>query len=82
MGAQRKRGKFLGFSNRHSTTVGLIRNINTGTVSPQYRVIYDDLHQTVPNPVNGEVKSSQYLDIEKNTSDSSDRRRNISRRDV
>ena len=48
-----KRGQFLGFSKRHSKTVGLIRNLTTGSVSPQYHVIHDDLFQTVLNPIQG-----------------------------
>ena len=37
-----RRGMFLGFSDAHSTTVGLIRNLRTEYISPQFHVVYDD----------------------------------------
>ena len=55
-----KRGQFLGFSKRHSTTVGLIRNLKTGSVSPQYHVVYDDLFHTIPNIENGGIDSQEH----------------------
>lgn len=42
-----RRGQFLGFSTKHSTTVGLVLNLRTGHVSPQYHVVYDELFSTV-----------------------------------
>ena len=44
-----QRGQFLGFSSEHSTTVGLLRNIRTGNITPQYHVVIDELFNTVPN---------------------------------
>jgi len=44
-----QRGQFLGFSNEHSSTVGLILNHRTGTISPQFHCVYDDYFTTVPN---------------------------------
>jgi hypothetical protein len=41
-------GQFLGFSSEHSTTVGLVRNLNTGSVTPQYHVVHDEMFHTVP----------------------------------
>jgi hypothetical protein len=35
------RGQFLGFSSEHSSTVALVRNLNTGSVTPQYHVVHD-----------------------------------------
>jgi hypothetical protein len=46
-------GKFLGVSPSHSSTVGLILNLRTGYVSPQYHVVYDDEFTTVPNSESG-----------------------------
>jgi hypothetical protein len=40
-------GQFLGFSSDHATTVGLIRNLATGYVSPQFHVVFDEQFQTV-----------------------------------
>jgi hypothetical protein len=48
-----RRGKFLGVSTSHSTTIGLILNLRTGFVSPQYHVVYDDEFTTVPNAESG-----------------------------
>ena len=40
-------GQFLGFSPKHSSTVGLIRHIATGYCSTQYHVVYDEKFTTV-----------------------------------
>jgi hypothetical protein len=40
-------GQFLGFSGSHSTTIGTIRNLRTGFVSPQYHVVYDETFMSV-----------------------------------
>jgi hypothetical protein len=48
-----RRGKFLGVSPSHSSTIGLILNLRTGYVSPQYHVVYDDEFTTVPNSESG-----------------------------
>ena len=37
----------MGFSNMHSTQVGLVLNLLTGSVSPQYHVVFDDMFSTV-----------------------------------
>eukprot|EP00978_Attheya_sp_CCMP212_P036651 scaffold167905_cov46-Attheya_sp.AAC.2 len=54
-----KRGQFLGFSPDHSSTIGLIRNVSTGYVSPQFHfhVVYDDYFTSVPNADNGGVEA-------------------------
>ena len=39
-------GQFLGFSCEHSSTVALVCNLNTGHVSPQYHVVFDDNFET------------------------------------
>jgi hypothetical protein len=48
-----RRGKFLGISPTHSSTTGLVLNLRTGHVSPQYHVVYDDEFTTVPNAESG-----------------------------
>ena len=48
-----RRGQYLGVSPSHSTLVGRILNVNSGYVSPQYHVVYDDLFTSVPNSENG-----------------------------
>ena len=38
---------YVGFSPLHSSTVGLICNLRTGNISPQFHLIYDDWFETV-----------------------------------
>ena len=40
-------GQFLGRSDEHAGSVGLIRNLKTGTVSAQFHVVYDNHFSTV-----------------------------------
>ena len=40
-------GQFLGFSDQHSSTVALVRNLATNFVSPQFHVIFDDLFSSI-----------------------------------
>ena len=42
-----RRGQFLGLSPVHAESVGLIHNLNTGYISPQYHIVYDDWFETV-----------------------------------
>ena len=42
-----RRGQYMGASPLHATTVGLIHNLRTNKVSPQFQVVYDDLFETV-----------------------------------
>ena len=50
-------GQFLGFSPHHSTTVAHIRNVRTGSVTPQFHVLYDDLFTTVSTTFNDPTES-------------------------
>lgn len=45
--ARSRQGQFLGYSPEHSSSVGLILNRQTGRISPQFHVVYDDYFQTV-----------------------------------
>ena len=42
-----RRGVYLGVSRNHSTTVHLVLNLETGKISPQYHVVFDDTYSTV-----------------------------------
>jgi hypothetical protein len=42
------RGQFLGVSGRHSTLVSLVHNLNTGSITPQYHLVYDEYFSTCP----------------------------------
>ena len=39
----------MGFINTHSTQVGLVLNLLTGSISPQYHVVFDGMFSTVMN---------------------------------
>jgi hypothetical protein len=42
-----RQGQYMGSSPLHASTVGLIRNLQTNHISPQFHVVYDDLFDTV-----------------------------------
>jgi hypothetical protein len=42
-----KRGQFVGHSPMHASTVGLVRNLQTGNITPQFHLVYDDYFETV-----------------------------------
>ena len=42
-----RRGQYMGASLLHANTVGIIRNLRTNKVSPQFHVVYDYLFKTV-----------------------------------
>ena len=42
-----RRGVDMGFSKINSTQVGLVLKLLTGSISPQYRVVFDDMFSTV-----------------------------------
>ena len=46
-GPRARRGQFLGFSLNHSSLIGLIRNLSTEFISPQFHVVYDEKFSTV-----------------------------------
>ena len=37
----------MGYSSQHSSTVPLILNLTSGSISPQYHVVFDDAFSTV-----------------------------------
>ena len=42
-----RRAVFMGFSNLHSSEVPLVLNLETGSITPQYHVVFDDHFSTV-----------------------------------
>jgi hypothetical protein len=48
-----RRGMYLEYSTQHSSDVGLIMNLQTGYVWPQFHVVYDNLFTTVHNTETG-----------------------------
>jgi hypothetical protein len=62
-----RRGAFLGWSAQHASNAALVLNINTGHISPQYHVVFDDDFGTVKATENavppewpGLYRSSRY----------------------
>ena len=49
-----RRGVNMGFSKMHSTQVGLILNLLTGSISPQYCVVFDDMLSTVVSSISAD----------------------------
>ena len=47
------RGQFLGFSRNHSSNVGLICNLRTGSITPQFHFIVNQKFTTVPGGQGG-----------------------------
>ena len=42
-----RRAQYMGVSPVHAETVGLVRNLHTGYISPQFHLVYDDWFETV-----------------------------------
>ncbi|MEO0405216.1 MAG: hypothetical protein AAF193_10125, partial [Bacteroidota bacterium] len=40
-------GQYVRKSPLHTSTVGLIKNLNTGRISPQFHCVYDDMFETI-----------------------------------
>ena len=59
---------FIGFSHEHSSTVGLILNLRTGNISPQYHVVYDERFETVTADMMVDL-SETWIDLWKNSRD-------------
>jgi len=43
-----RRGVFVGFSKTHASTIPLILNVHTLSISPQFHVVFDDWFSTIP----------------------------------
>jgi hypothetical protein len=56
-------GLFLGFSDLHSSLVPLVLNVDTGLISPQFHVIFDNKFETVTSLAIGEPLDKQWADI-------------------
>lgn len=42
-----RRGQYMGKSTLHASTVGMVRNLQTGTITPQFHTVFDDFFETV-----------------------------------
>ena len=54
---------FLGFSDLHSSQVPLVLNVQTGKISPQYHVIFDNKFETVNSLSTTESLEKQWMQI-------------------
>lgn len=57
-----RRGLFLGYSRHHSSDVPLILNIQTGSISPQIHVVFDDSFSTVMSIASNEQPPEFWTD--------------------
>ena len=53
-----RKAQFLGYSDEHSSMVACCRHLDTGHVSPQYHVVFDDHFHTVL----GDREDSKFID--------------------
>jgi hypothetical protein len=42
-----RRGQFMGISPNHASCVHLVRNLQTGSITPQYHLVFDDFFETI-----------------------------------
>jgi hypothetical protein len=55
---------FVGYSKQHSSLVPLCLNIQTGKITPQFHVVFDDKFETVISaPPRGESLRDEWMDI-------------------
>ena len=64
-----RRAQFLGFSPEHSSSVALVRHLQTNHVSPQFHIIHDDNFETIINdePMNHELTDSLINELFENS---------------
>ena len=58
---QSRHAQYVGYSPLHASTVGLVRNLKTGNLSPQFHLVFDDWFETVHATANEEPKQWQEL---------------------
>ncbi len=56
-------GLFLGFSERHSSQVPFDLNVETGKITPQYHVIFDNRFETVHSLPDNKALEKQWTTI-------------------
>ena len=58
-----RRGVFVGLSTIHSSEVPLILNLTTGSITPQYHVVFDDRYSTVASIGDDDDPPSDWDDL-------------------
>jgi hypothetical protein len=56
-----KRAQYMGISLTHASLVHLVRNLQTGSITPQYYLVFDEFFETVFS--NGEQDSSVWPNL-------------------
>ena len=46
----------MGFSKMHSTQVGLVLNLLTGSISPQYHIVFHEMFSTVMSSTSADLE--------------------------
>lgn len=57
-----RQGVYMGFSKFHSSLIALVLNKSTGSISPQFHVVFDDGFTTVPSG-DGNISQESWLNI-------------------
>ena len=55
-----RRGQYLGYSPLHASSVALVRNLITETLSPQFHMVFDDWFETINCPT--ETKPKEFYE--------------------
>ena len=56
-----KRGQYMGASTMHASTVGLVRNLQSGSITAQFHCVYDDFFETVHSGPEQEPPAWEHL---------------------
>jgi hypothetical protein len=54
---------FMGFSNLHSSEVPLVLNLNTGSITPQFHMVFDDHVTTVSSIGQDDSPPNHWADL-------------------
>jgi hypothetical protein len=58
-----RQGQYLGFSLEHSFLVGLVRNLSTEFISPQFHIVLDEQFTTVHSTLQDTPEQMPWIDI-------------------
>ena len=58
-----RKGIFLGFSERHHSTVALVLNPETGVITAQYHVVFDEKFTTVSKEDNEPIEFDEWISL-------------------
>jgi hypothetical protein len=58
-----QQGQCLGFSLEHSSLVGIVRNLSTEFISPQFHIVLDEQFTTVHSTLQDTPEQMPWIDI-------------------